>query len=134
MLCASFTQTLILWVLFKLNSFLKNLNLLHKCWLNHNRCAKSLSNPSDKHSLSCHSSEKNALDNPRSSSTFKWYIKFISARIVTDIQNIWININFKAFLTWLVFVGTKCQSWLRRGWPEREFSKMYFIAFLNIYD
>ena len=40
--------------------------------------------------------------------------------------------NFKAFLTWLVFVGTKCQSWLRGGWPEEEeFSQIYFIAFFE---
>ena len=50
-----------------------------------------------------------------------WHTKYLNQH----------NFNLKLFLTWLVFVGTKCQSWLRGGWPERAFSKIYFIAFFE---
>lgn len=73
--------------------------------------------PSDKHLLSCHSAEKvkRQWDNPSllhndTKKTLKMIHKVYFSKNCHRHTKYLNQHNFKAFLTWLVFVGTKCQS------------------------
>ena len=117
---APYIETLILWVLFKLNTFLKNLNSLHKCCWNHNGTMDVLKVsviPTDKpfYLVTHHIRKKTKIF---------WIIPVCCIMIQKTemIHKVYFSKNchrhtkylnqhnFKAFLTWLVFVGTKCQS------------------------